>query len=120
MPCNDVTEQIQVVLDSQERLQSYHFAKRTCGQPIGSDSMLLEQLSGRALDELLYKTAGEYLDYEPSTSRFSLPEEHAEVLTKPDSPTAAIGILGWIPSFSAVLPRLMDAFKNGGGVPYGD
>ena len=79
------------------------------------------QINQRYAEEWLScLAAGEYLEYEPATRMFSLPEELAEVLTKPDSPAAAAGILGWLPSFSAVLPRLIDAFKNGGGVPYGD
>ena len=89
----------------------------TTSQDFASGAQINERYAREWLSCL---AAGEYLDYEPATGMFSLPEEHAEVLTRPDSPASAIGILGWIPSFSAVLPRLMDAFRNGGGVPYGD
>ena len=89
----------------------------TTSQDFASGAQINERYAREWLSCL---AAGEYLDYEPATGMFSLPEEHAEVLTRPDSPASAIGILGWIPSFSAVLSRLMDAFRNGGGVPYGD
>jgi 2-polyprenyl-3-methyl-5-hydroxy-6-metoxy-1,4-benzoquinol methylase len=62
--------------------------------------------------------AGEYLDYDSTTGRFSLPPEHAAVLVDPDSPSSAIGVVGWIPSFANILPQLMEAFRTGGGVPY--
>ena len=53
MPCSDVTEIIEVELDGEDRLQDYRFSKRTCGQGIGVASLLLEQLGGRSLDEIL-------------------------------------------------------------------
>jgi 2-polyprenyl-3-methyl-5-hydroxy-6-metoxy-1,4-benzoquinol methylase len=62
--------------------------------------------------------AGEYLDYDSTTGRFSLPPEHATVLVNPDSPSSAIGVVGWIPSFANILPQLIEAFRTGGGVPY--
>lgn len=62
--------------------------------------------------------AGEYLDYDPASGRFSLPPEHVAVLVDPDSPSSAIGVVGWIPSFANILPQLIEAFRTGGGVPY--
>ena len=62
--------------------------------------------------------AGEYLDYDPASGKFTLPEEHAAVLTDPDNPASAIGVIGWMTSLANVLPDLMEAFKTGGGVPY--
>ncbi|MBI5095946.1 MAG: hypothetical protein HZB26_26365 [Candidatus Hydrogenedentes bacterium] len=64
MPCSDVTEVIHVALDAEERLTSYHFAKRTCGQAIGAASLLMDQLGGRTVDELLAYDAEHFLaDY---------------------------------------------------------
>ena len=62
--------------------------------------------------------AGEYVEHEAATGRFSLPPEHAAVLLEPDNPASAIGVIGWMPSLSNVMPELMDAFRTGGGVPY--
>jgi SAM-dependent methyltransferase len=54
---------------------------------------------------------------EPS---FALPEEHAEVLTNETSPSylapAALGVVG----SALTLPRVIEAFRTGGGVPYED
>ncbi len=61
MPCNDVTEVLEVELDGDERLADYRFAKLTCGQPIGSVSMLADVLRGRSVDDLLKVTAPEFL-----------------------------------------------------------
>lgn len=73
MPCKDVTELLEVVLDENECLKSYVFSKRSCGQGIGAQSLLIDQLAGRPLNELLFKTAGEFLDefpIEDSTEEF--------------------------------------------------
>ncbi len=63
-------------------------------------------------------TAGEYLEYDPITGRFSLPAEHAAVLTDPSNPQSAIGVIGWITSLANILPDLIDAFQSGNGIPY--
>ena len=65
MPCSDVTERIEVVLDGQDRLKEYRFAKRTCGQGVGAESLLIDQLQGRSLEELVNKTAEEFLEEFP-------------------------------------------------------
>jgi hypothetical protein len=62
--------------------------------------------------------AGQYLDYDGSTSTFSLSPEHALVFTSPDHPASGMGVFGWLPSFVNILPDLLDAFKTGAGVPY--
>ena len=65
MPCNDVTELIEVVLDRNDRLKEYRFSKRTCGQGVGAQSLLIDQLGGRPLNELLVMTAEEFLTEYP-------------------------------------------------------
>lgn len=65
MPCSDVTEVLEVVLDAGDRLKEYTFSKRTCGQGVGAESLLIDQLQGRSLDELLNKTAEEFLSEFP-------------------------------------------------------
>lgn len=75
MPCNDVTELLEVTLDAEERLVDYRFSKRTCGQGVGAASLLIDQLQGRTLDELLHKTAVEFLD------EFPIPDEIEEFLS---------------------------------------
>lgn len=53
MPCKDVTERIRVVVDAEDRLKDYGFSKRTCGQGIGSATLLLDHLAGLSIDDLL-------------------------------------------------------------------
>ena len=62
--------------------------------------------------------AGEYLEYDSATGRFSLPAEHATVLTDPSSPQSAIGTIGWMTSLANILPDLIEAFQSGEGIPY--
>lgn len=62
--------------------------------------------------------AGEYLDYAPRDSTFSLSPEHAVVFTDPDHPSSGMGVFGWLSSFTNILPKLMEAFRTGAGVPY--
>lgn len=59
MPCSDVTEIVQVVVDSDDRLKSYAFSKRTCGQGVGVATLLLDILRGRSVKDIL--------EYKPET-----------------------------------------------------
>ena len=61
MPCKDVTELLEVVLDADDRVKDYTFSKRTCGQGVGMANLLIEQLRGRPAAELQHKTAQEFL-----------------------------------------------------------
>jgi len=53
MPCDNVTELMRVVLDSDDRLLHYRLLKMTCGGAVGAESFLLDRLKGRAVPELL-------------------------------------------------------------------
>ncbi len=61
MPCKDVTELLEVVLDADDRLKDYTFSKRTCGQGVGMANLLIEQLRGRSATELQQKSAQDFL-----------------------------------------------------------
>ncbi len=75
MPCKDVTELLDVILDDNECLKSYSFSKRSCGQGVGAQSLLIDQLAGRSLNELLFKTAEEFIN------EFPIPDETEEFLS---------------------------------------
>ncbi|MGH7868825.1 MAG: class I SAM-dependent methyltransferase, partial [Candidatus Dormibacteraceae bacterium] len=64
--------------------------------------------------------AAEYLKYDPQTRAISLPPEHAMVLAHADSPLFTGGLAQMIPDQYRVMPRVMESFKAGGGVPYSD
>jgi len=66
MPCSDVTEVIEVVLDAGDRLKAYSFRKRTCGQGVGADTLLLDVLGGMDAEELLAITPEHFLETWPA------------------------------------------------------
>lgn len=53
MPCNDITEVIEVVLDENDCVKSYSLSKRTCGQAVGVTDLLLPILKGWSVQRLL-------------------------------------------------------------------
>jgi hypothetical protein len=75
MPCKDVTELIRVVLDESDCLKEYVFAKRSCGQGVGAESLLIGQLGGMSLEALLAYTAESFL------SEFPIQDELEEFLS---------------------------------------
>ncbi|MBI1319913.1 MAG: hypothetical protein GC168_13375 [Candidatus Hydrogenedens sp.] len=75
MPCKDVTELIQVVVDDDDRLASYRFIKRTCGQGVGADALLADQLCGQTVEHLLA------LDPETFAASLDVTEEVEEFLS---------------------------------------
>jgi 2-polyprenyl-3-methyl-5-hydroxy-6-metoxy-1,4-benzoquinol methylase len=62
--------------------------------------------------------ASEFIDYDPAAHTFALPAAKAAVLADEDSPVFVGGFAQMIPDQYAVIPGVIDAFKNGGGVPY--
>ncbi|HEX6124256.1 MAG TPA: class I SAM-dependent methyltransferase [Pyrinomonadaceae bacterium] len=64
--------------------------------------------------------AAEYIDYEPETKRFLMTEEQAFVLTDEDSPLFVGGALQFSTPTIYNVPKIMEAFKTGGGIPYTD
>lgn len=65
MPCSDVTEMVQVVIDSDDRLKSYTYSKKTCGKGVGVASLLVEHFAGMTVDELLALDAETFLAQHP-------------------------------------------------------
>jgi 2-polyprenyl-3-methyl-5-hydroxy-6-metoxy-1,4-benzoquinol methylase len=61
---------------------------------------------------------GGYLDYSSSNGTFSISEEHKAVLVEENHPAYLVPFTQWIPSFTGVLPELVEAFRTGGGVDY--
>jgi hypothetical protein len=60
MPCKDVTEEVELVLDEDERLKSYSVSKITCGISVG-ESSLLSYIRGYDLTQLLSKTVIDFV-----------------------------------------------------------
>jgi hypothetical protein len=65
MPCSDVTEVIEVILDEQDRLKEYTFRKRTCGQGVGVGDLLQGILGGMPAEDVLAITPEYFLETWP-------------------------------------------------------
>lgn len=54
------------------------------------------------------------------TRRYALPEGHALALTDPESPFSMAPLARAFVGCALVLPKILDAFRTGGGVPWSD
>ena len=62
---------------------------------------------------------GGVFEYDAATRRFSLPAEHAACLTGTSSRNLAAGSQT-VPMLAKRLPRVVESFRNGGGVSYAE
>lgn len=63
---------------------------------------------------------GFVVEYDPETQRYSLPQEHASFLTR-KAAADNIGVFAqYIPLLGTIEDKVIDCFKNGGGVPYSE
>jgi len=53
MPCDDITEWVELELNASDCLKSYSLNKRTCGAEIGDKSFLLDLLAGQSVNQIL-------------------------------------------------------------------
>lgn len=61
-------------------------------------------------------TAATYINYDAATAKYSMTAEHALVLAREESPFFLGGFLEMILPNVSVTPKVMEAFKKGGGV----
>ena len=59
----------------------------------------------------------EYIDYDPTSERFTLPPEHAAALANEGGPFFFGGIYQMSRSMNMVVDRVIESFQKGGGVP---
>ncbi|MGH9968202.1 MAG: SAM-dependent methyltransferase [Pyrinomonadaceae bacterium] len=69
---------------------------------------------------LINQAASGYLDYDPQTARYSIAPEQAAALTDEASPFYVGGGFHVIKAMTAAVSRIEEAFKNGGGILWGD
>jgi SAM-dependent methyltransferase len=69
---------------------------------------LQEWLSGMA--------AAGWIEYDPETRRFNLPPEHAAFLANENHPMYVGGALQLVGSYGNTVHKIMNCFRNGGGV----
>jgi SAM-dependent methyltransferase len=91
------------------------------GKPITSTELAnLTGTSERYIREwLANQAAGEYLRYDPSSQRYTLPVEQALALTDETSPVYAAGGFQILMSLFRDEPKISEVFKTGKGIPWG-
>ncbi|MEM9906335.1 MAG: class I SAM-dependent methyltransferase [Cyanobacteria bacterium P01_D01_bin.44] len=77
------------------------------------------QLNERYVREWLNAmVTGRVVDYESTAQVYTLPPEHAALLTRAASPDNLAVITQYIADLGKVEPQIIECFHNGGGVPY--
>ncbi len=61
---------------------------------------------------------GRIVEYDPTTGTYRLPPEHAGALIRAAGPGNMAAFAQFFPQFGKVEDELIEAFRNGGGVPY--
>ena len=92
------------------------------GKPITSQELANNTgTSERYIREwLANQAAGGYLIYDPSSQRYTLPFEQAQVLANENSPVYAIGGFQVMMSLYRDEAKILGAFKTGKGIAWGD
>ncbi|MFL5870753.1 MAG: class I SAM-dependent methyltransferase [Solirubrobacterales bacterium] len=62
------------------------------------------------------QAAGGYVEYDPETDTYTLPDEHALALADEDSPLYVLGVYDMVASIYADQDRLTEAFRTGDGL----
>lgn len=90
--------------------------------PLTADQLATETgLQERYLREWSAAMAASgYLDYDATARTFNLPPAKAAVLADDDSPVFVGGFAQMLPDHYKVIPGVMRAFREGGGVPYAE
>src|SRR5262245_47444806 len=65
---------------------------------------------------LAAQAAAQYVTYDSATGRYTLPPEHAHVLTAENSPACVIGAFHAMDAATRAEPKVTEAFRNGKGV----
>ncbi len=78
-------------------------------------------LNARYVEEWLKgMVAASYLDYDAAAETYTLPEEHAFLLSSDGTDHFMGGMFAMLPPLLTVAPRVAQAFRAGGGVPFAD
>ncbi len=64
--------------------------------------------------------AAEYLEYDPASGKYFMTDEQAFVLANEDSPMFVGGGFHFTTPSLWNVPKILDAFRNGGGIPYSE
>ncbi len=61
---------------------------------------------------------GRIVEHDPAEETYSLPQEHAALLTRAATPDNLAVTTQWIPLLGSVEDEIVESFREGGGVPY--
>ncbi|HYP27661.1 MAG TPA: methyltransferase domain-containing protein [Blastocatellia bacterium] len=61
---------------------------------------------------------GRIVEYDPASGSYHLPREHAAALTRAAGENNMAATVQFLPLLASVEDRIIDSFRNGGGVPY--
>jgi len=92
------------------------------GKPISSQELAnITGTSERYIREwLANQAAGGYITYDASTNSYTLPIEQAQALINDTSPAYCAGGFQILMAFYKDAPKILEAFKTGKGVAWGD
>ena len=62
------------------------------------------------------QAAAGYIEYDPATGRYSLPEAHAVALTDEQSPACVLGGFQGMTAATRATPQIIDRFRTGNGL----
>ena len=90
--------------------------------PMTLDAVVREtKLQPRYVEEWLKGMASAgYLDYEPGAQTYALSDEFAYFLASDGTDHFVGGMWEMVPPLMQAAPRVAEAFRNGGGVPFAD
>ncbi len=57
------------------------------------------------------------IDFAPAAATYSLPREHAALLTRAARPDNIAATCQWVPMMGAIEDRILECFERGGGIP---
>jgi SAM-dependent methyltransferase len=69
---------------------------------------------------LINQASGGYCEYDPKSGKFHLTPEQAMALTDENSPAYVGGGFHVVKAMNGAVPRILKAFKEGGGILWGD
>ncbi|MFL6333461.1 MAG: class I SAM-dependent methyltransferase [Pyrinomonadaceae bacterium] len=69
---------------------------------------------------LINQASGGYVEYDPETARFSLSPEQAAALADEESPAFVGGGFYLVKALAGAAPRIAEAFRQGGGILWGE
>jgi SAM-dependent methyltransferase len=93
----------------------------------GAGPIAPEELASRTDTDVRYlrywlinQAAGGYVEYDPETDRYTLPDEHALALADEGGPYFVAGGFGLMNAALKAEPRISEAFRTGGGLLWGE